>query len=138
MTLALHPEQSAEISISPRDERQAAVAAWVAAAFVINQVNDVHQTAVRLLEEAIELYQAAGGHPDMAMDLVDYIFHRPVGELKRELGGLGITLLAMAEAAGVSADECEKAEFARVLSKPLEHFKKRNEEKNAAGFEVVS
>lgn len=120
-----------------RDERQRQVAAWCAAAFGTEHASSLTQRGIRLLEEAIEAYQAAGGEADMAHKLVDYVFGRPVGELGQELGGIGVTVLALAEAAGLSADAEEAREVARVLSKDLAHFTKRNEEKNAAGFNVT-
>lgn len=74
----------------------------------------------------------------MAHRLVDHVFALPVGDLAQEIGGVGVTLLALSQAAGISADTSEYAEFARVLAKPLEHFKARNEAKNAAGFNVAA
>jgi RNA:NAD 2'-phosphotransferase (TPT1/KptA family) len=43
-------------------------------------------------------------------------------------------MLALANAAGISANKAEADEVARVLAKPLEHFTKRNQVKNDAGF----
>jgi hypothetical protein len=97
----------------------------------------VQQRGVRFLEEAIELYQAAGADKDKAHELVDYIFGRPVGELGQEFGGVGVTLLALAEAASLDADSCERTELKRVLALPPEHLAQRNREKNAAGFDVT-
>jgi NTP pyrophosphatase (non-canonical NTP hydrolase) len=119
-----------------RNHRQKIVAEWCAAAFGSDHASSVEQRAVRLLEESIEALQAAGGSPVMAHKLVDFVFARPVGELGQELGGIGVTLLALANAAGLSADQEESKEVARVLSKPLEHFAKRNALKDAAGFNV--
>lgn len=70
----------------------------------------------------------------MAHKLVDFVFSRPVGLLEREIGGVSITLLALAAAAGVSADKCEREEFVRILSKPVDYFTERNKAKNEAGF----
>lgn len=120
-----------------RDLRQADTHAWCVAAFGGDHAASVPQRGVRLLEEAIEVCQAAGGDRDMAHRLVDHVFDRPPGALAQELGGVGVTLLALAEAAGLSADACEAAEIERVLAKPLEHFAARNAAKNAAGFDVV-
>lgn len=60
------------------------------------------------------------------------------GELSQELGGVGVTLLALAAAANVSADDAELTEIRRVLSKPLEHFWARNKVKNDAGFNALA
>jgi hypothetical protein len=121
-----------------RDERQEMVAAWCAAAFGKGHASSLPQRGVRLLEEAIEAYQAVGGTADMAHRLVDFIFARPRGRLDQELGGVGVTLLALANAAALSADACESAEVLRILQKPLAHFAARNRAKNDAGFNVAS
>lgn len=117
-----------------RDVRQSRVADWCAAAFGTGQASSVEQRGLRLLEEAIEAYQAAGCNREQAHKLVDYVFSRPAGDLRQELGGVGITLLALANASGASADAEEVRELDRVLSKPLEHFAARNQAKNDAGF----
>lgn len=73
----------------------------------------------------------------MVHKLVDHVFDRPPGNLAQEIGGSGITLLCLAQAAGLSADIEEARELKRVLKKPLAHFAARNEAKNAAGFNVA-
>lgn len=125
----------AALIATDRDARQRRVYEWAAAAFGEAHASSVGQRGLRLVEEAIEAYQAAGGNREQARLLVDYIFDRPAGELSQELGGVGLTLLAFAQAAGVSADDAERAELDRVLSKPLAWFHARNAVKNAAGFE---
>lgn len=117
-----------------REDRQTQVSAWITAAFGAEQATSVRQRGVRMLEEAIEAYQAAGCDGAMAHDLVAYVFGRPVGELGQELGGVAVGLLGLANAAGLSAEAEEVREVTRVLSKPLEYFAARNAEKNAAGF----
>ena len=126
-----------DVQTSSRDWRQRAVHSWCCDAFGIEHASSVPQRAVRMLEEAIELYQACDGDLAMAHKLLDFVFARPVGTIKSELGGVGMTVLALAEAARISADEAENAEFDRVLAKPLKHFHQRNEAKNAAGFDVT-
>ncbi len=120
-----------------RKERQAVVQKWCIRAFGEVQSTDLEQRALRFLEESIEAFQAAGGNAAMAHKLVDYIFARPVGEIAQELGGLGVTLLAFANAANVDADAEEVREISRILSKPPEHWRARNAAKNAAGFDVT-
>ena len=118
---------------SQRDARQATVFQWCIAAFGSDQAN-ITQRALRLLEESIEAYQAAGGDRAMGHELLDYVFDRPPGEIQQELGGVGIGVLALAAAAGCSADEAERREVDRVMSKPLSHFAARNQAKIDAGF----
>jgi hypothetical protein len=117
-----------------RDSRQQQVHEWCAAAFGADHATSIPHRAIRMCEEAIEACQAAGGARSMVHRLVDYVFDRPAGELAQEIGGVGITLLTLAQAAGMSADAEEVREFERVLAKPLEHFRERNEAKNDAGF----
>jgi hypothetical protein len=73
----------------------------------------------------------------MAHRLVDFIFAKQSGEIHQEVGGVGLTLLALCESARLSAEDEEQRELARVLSKPTEHFRQRNQAKNEAGFEVA-
>jgi hypothetical protein len=118
-----------------RQERQERIHAWGTAAFGERDMV-VQQRGIRLLEEAIEAYQACGNTAEMAHKLVDFIFARPVGELGQEIGGISVCLLALAQSAGLSADGEELREVTRVLAKPLAHFTERNAAKNAAGFHV--
>jgi len=127
-----------------RDVRQKEVSEWCAAAFGAEHASSVPQRGLRMLEEAIEAYQSATlGLPaeemrDKAHALVDYVFGRVSGNLAQECGGVGLTLLALCQAAGISAEAEELREIARVKSKPLEHFSKRNQQKNEAGFVVAA
>lgn len=120
-----------------RDQRQVETHNWCVAAFGHDQASSVPQRCVRLLEEAVEAYQAGGCTEEMAHRLVSFVFSRPSGDLSQELGGVGLTALALAAAIGCSADRAEAQELARVLAKPLAHFKARNEAKNEAGFEAI-
>ena len=119
-----------------RNIRQDRVHAWCKRAFGDEHSTNLTQRGLRFLEEAIEAFQAVDGDPAMAHKLVDFVFARPRGGLAQELGGCGTTLLALAAAAGLSADEQEMVEVQRVLSKPEAHFTERNRLKNEAGFVV--
>ena len=120
----------------PRDQRQEMVASWAAQAFGHDQATSIPQRGLRLLEEAIETFQACGCDEAMAHKLVAFVFARPPGTVGQELGGVAVTTLALAAAAGLSADEEECREIHRVLSKPLREFTERNANKNAAGFKI--
>jgi len=117
-----------------RDARQRVVVEWGAAAFGLDQITSVEQRGLRLIEKAIEAAQAAGCDSAMLHKMVDYVFARPSGDLYQELGGVSVCLLAMANAAGFSADDAEKLEIARILAKPVATFTERNKAKNDAGF----
>lgn len=120
----------------PRDQRQEMIARWAQSAFGREEATGLPQRGLRLLEEAIEAFQACGGDEAIAHKLVAFVFARPPGTVGQELGGVAVTVLALAAAAGLSADEEECREIHRVLSKPLREFTERNANKNAAGFKI--
>ena len=124
-----------ELSL-PRDQRQARIANWAEMAFGKAEATSLPQRGLRLLEEAIEAFQACGGDEAIAHKLVAYVFDRPKGEINQELGGVAVCVLALAAAASLSADEEECREISRVLSKPLSTFAQRNAAKNEAGFKI--
>jgi len=121
----------------PRDQRQVMIADWARVAFGEAEATGIPQRGLRLLEEAIEAFQACGGDEAIAHKLVTYVFGRPPGTVGQELGGVAVTVLALAAAAGLSADEEECREVHRVLSKPVGEFTQRNASKNAAGFKMT-
>lgn len=120
-----------------RDDRQAAVLRWSCAAFSKEQATSLPQRGLRLLEEATEAFQSCGGDEEMAHRMVAYVFGRPPGRIGQEIGGVSVCVLALAAAAGMSADGEECQEIARVLSRPIEEFARRNKAKNDAGLLTV-
>lgn len=129
-----------EIRKQTRTTRQRYAMAWAKAAFGAEQSTSLPQRALRLLEEAVELYQAsvhtvgADAARARAHELVDFVFERPPGEIGQELGGISVCMLVYAEAADLDVDDMEAKELHRVLNKPIEEFTRRNAAKNAAGF----
>lgn len=65
---------------------------WSNACFGPERLNDQHLTTVRFVEEALELAQAAGITEKEVDRIKHYVFSRPVGELRNEVGGTYITL----------------------------------------------
>ena len=118
----------------PRDARQRALFEWGVHCFGMHEAgNSVHR-GIRFGEEAIELMQALAVPEEMVHNLVSKIYAKEPGEVAQEMGGVGVTLLILAEALKLSAEECEIKEVMRVLSRPAEHFRARNRAKNEAGF----
>lgn len=117
-----------------RTGRQAAISRWARDCFGDEEATSIPQRALRLLEEAIEAAQAAGVDREVAGNLVEFVYSRPVGEVGQELGGVAVCVLALAEAAGVDAETEECREIDRVLTLDRPHFTARNAAKNAAGF----
>ena len=56
------------------------------------------ERARRFGEEAIELLQAAGLPKSDVLQLVDYVYSRPVGDEAQEVGGTMVTLASLCEA----------------------------------------
>lgn len=80
-------------------------------------VNCPEEGALRFLEEALEAVQyALPDNKDIILRMVDYVWGRPVGEIKNELGGASITLLMYAESVGCSLADCERTESHRMMT----------------------
>lgn len=122
--------------MSARTKRQQVVGRWAINAFGEAEAKGITQRSLRLLEEAAEAAQAGGVNIEKAIELLLYVWNRPPGELSQEIGGVGVTLLALAQAMEVDADDCERDEVGRILSKPIEYFRERNKAKNDAGFKA--
>jgi NTP pyrophosphatase (non-canonical NTP hydrolase) len=111
---------------------------WCSRTFGDAVATDPLERAARLIEEAIELVQACGLPADRVADIARHVYSKPVGEVAQEVGGVGVTLLALADVFGVSAELEERREVLRVLSKDPAHFRARQDAKAAAGVARVS
>lgn len=91
--------------------------AWLAACFPEQMPIEQHreERGLRLVEEAVELGQAIGITREQAHRLVDYVFDRPVGEVRQEIGGVALTLSAVASVSNASVEECWHDELSRVM-----------------------
>lgn len=123
---------AAQAGKDDRDERQQIVFDWGKRAFGEAQMSDKVVRAARMIEEAAELAQACELPKDHAQRALDHVYGRPAGDPKQEAGGVGVTLMALCQTLGLSADECERVEVARCLSKSVEHFAARNQVKVSA------
>lgn len=120
-----------------RNVRQTQAALWGRMTFGVEQATSIPQRALRMVEEAIEVAQTAGVPHDMLKNLVDHVYSREPGDLPKEIGQVGVTLLVLAEAMGISADAAEACEIEQVLSKPMAHYAERNKAKNDGGFLIL-
>jgi hypothetical protein len=121
-----------------RARRQSQVYGWCASTFGESVALDMVERVRRLLEEAAELAQVDGLSEDSAVKLIRHVYSKPPGKRAQEVGGVGVTLLAYCEAAGLSADYCERDEIDRILSLPHEYFRKRQNIKAAIGVAEAS
>lgn len=87
------------------EDLQDGVRVWTRACFGNDVAADMRERGHRFLEEALELAQSAGVTREEVLELLGYTFSRPVGEMAQELGGVMITVSALANAAGLSCKE---------------------------------
>lgn len=120
-----------------RYERQTLVLDWLNRTFRFTaNWRDPKERALRVVEEAIELAQTVDVPIEMIERLVQRVYDREVGETFKELGGVGITLLAFAAATNLDADLAEAAELRRIVNIDPEHFRTKQHEKNLAGVGI--
>lgn len=98
----------------PASPFQGRVKPWMLVCFGAEIAADTLERNDRFIEEALELVQSLGYSADRAHALVDYVFGRPVGEPRQEVGGVMVTLAALCLAAGLDMHEAGEAELARI------------------------
>lgn len=96
---------------------QRRVTDWMMACFGAKITVDRTERNHRFLEEALELVQSCGCTKSEALQLVDYVFDRPVGQTTQEVGGVMVTLAALCTACGITMDAEAETELARVWTK---------------------
>jgi hypothetical protein len=115
---------------------QEIVGDWALRCFGSRSFNSLPERARRVLEEAIELAQASGLSIEDGLNLMQYVYRRPIGELSQELAGVGSTLLVLAESQKIDLKAVISADIQRVLELPEEYFKERLARKVAAGMAI--
>lgn len=129
-----HEAQQAKTR-DPRTNRQAVAYAWVERTFG-HAASLPKERACRFIEEAVELAQAVGLDAHEVEKIVGHVFDKPRGDTSQEVGGVGVTLLALCESLRIDANHEEDRELARVLAIDPEHFRKRHNVKADAGIAV--
>lgn len=115
--IAMHSDGVSDRPISTLPDLQAAIAKWVVAAFGEETAKNVSDRAWRFIEETFELAQALEIPREYIIKLLDYVYNRPVGETKQELGSTFLTLAGLASAMELSLDAAARAELSRVWGK---------------------
>lgn len=115
-----------------RADRQRRVLEWAVATFGTIAA-DPRERAARLLEEAVEMAQACGLPLEASTRIVGHVYAKPISEPASEVGGISTCLLALCEVLGVDADDAERAEIARIMALPAEHWRDRQNAKAAFG-----
>lgn len=96
---------------------QARVQPWMLACFGAEIAADREERGDRLLEEVFELLQSGGYDPARVLPLRNYVWNRPAGEPRQEMGGVMVTAAAYALAHGLDMHEAGEAELARIWTK---------------------
>lgn len=89
---------------------------WVVACFPTSAHLNVQERNHRFLEEALELAQANSCTKAEALELVEYVFGRPKGDVRQEVGGVLVTLAALCNATSVDMDDAAEQELQRNWS----------------------
>ena len=113
--------------------KQLIIADWVRTNFGANILFDRNERGKRTLEEAVEVAQSVGITCDEIIAIVDRVYSKPVGEPYQEVGGLGVTLLALCSCLGFSMDAAIQDEIARIHTFPPEYWQSRQNAKAVAG-----
>ena len=92
---------------------QIKVEIWVRHCFGAVVEADKIERNHRFLEEALELVQSCGCTASEAHQLVDYVFSRPIGDKRQELGGTLLTLSALSSAQSILLDDAADTELIR-------------------------
>lgn len=95
-------------------EFQEVVWSWCRKVFDSHPWHTLPERSRRFLEEALELVQAAGLTAEAAHKLVDYVYGRPLGDTRQEVGGVVVTLAALATAASVDMAGAALSELSRI------------------------
>jgi NTP pyrophosphatase (non-canonical NTP hydrolase) len=72
------------------------------------------ERAMRFMEESVELAQAAGLSLAEISEVMLYVFDRPVGELRQEVGGVQVTLAALCNEFGIDMIDQAIEEIHRI------------------------
>lgn len=72
---------------------------------------------------------------DDALVLVDYVFSRPLGQPKQELGGVMVTLALLAATESMEMAHCGEIELSRIMQPEVrDKIRAKQEAKSASGL----
>lgn len=126
-------ERQAMNRYGSRNQRQRLVLRWATRVFGTITTR-IEERAMRVVEEAIEVAQAAGISQNTVEKILYRIYGKEPGRIEEEMGGLLVTTLAMCEVLGAEADELERNEIERILALPEGRVQEKHETKRALGI----
>ena len=101
---------------------------WLIACFGFKIARDKQERNHRFLEESLELVQACGCTKGEALQLVDYVYGREIGEIDQEVGGVMNTLAALCLSHNIKMMDAGHIELDRCWSK-MDKIKAKQEAK---------
>jgi hydroxypyruvate isomerase len=107
---------------------QSRVQDWMVACFGTTIPRDKTERSHRFIEESIELAQALGCSKSHVIELVEYVYSRPIGAASQEIGGTLVTLAALCSANDEELAALGEAELLRVWQN-IETIRKKRERK---------
>jgi hypothetical protein len=119
------------------DNYQSRVYAWMLACFGDRIANDAVERCDRFIEEAIELVQSLGYARARVLALVDYVYGRPQGDEKQEVGGVMVTLSALCTTHGINVEHEAERELARVWTKVEEIREKQKAKPTGSALPIA-
>lgn len=90
---------------------------WMKECFGNEISNDTVERNYRFLEEALELVQSCGATQTECLQLVHYVYGRPMGTVAQEVGGALVTLAALCTAQRIKMDAAGQSELDRIWFK---------------------
>jgi len=96
---------------------QKSVNRWIIACFGPEIASDKVERQHRFLEESLELVQSTGCTKEEALQLVDYVYGRDIGETPQEVGGVMVTLAALCTSYDIDMLEAGEIEIERCWTK---------------------
>jgi len=97
-------------------EYQVRVANWLKVMTESDSL-DRNERMFRFLEESLEMSQASGCTREDALELLDYVFSRPVGEPQLEAGAVLVTLAGLCTSLDIDMEAAGEAELLRNWEK---------------------
>lgn len=95
---------------------QSRVLMWMRKCLTPKTVLSKSERNYRFFEEAVELVQSLDMSKVEALAMVEYVYSRPVGEPRQEVGGVMVTLAALCEANYIVMQWAAEDELARINS----------------------
>ena len=107
---------------------------WAKEAFGETQMYSPQIRSLRALEEIAEFAQSVGVPIEKLQLVLQTVYARPHGDPQQELGGVMMTAILLCMSCAADPDRVFMDECNRVMTKPIAHFKQRNQEKLDLGL----